>query len=70
MDASTIEDALQAAGHLHLYMDSGAEFSVLLHDVSFDGDTLVIDSKQNHWTLDATKVEYFETEPSGREEAA
>lgn len=66
-----LRDQLNEAGHLHVFLDSGAEFAVSKHDTTVtDGGTVVIDSKAGDWKFPVEKVEYTDTEPSGLEEAA
>lgn len=70
MDETTLGDKLNEHGHLHLYLDSGAEFAVSKHDVEIDGGHVVIDSKDGDWTFPVEKVEYADKEPSGLESEA
>lgn len=72
MDADTLADHLETTGHLHLFLDSGAEFAVSRHDTHIDTDDAMvdIDSKEGDWQFPVDKVEWVDTEPSGLESEA
>lgn len=65
-DAARLADKLESHGHLHLFLDSGAEAVVCKGDTEVDvrNGRVVIDSKEGDWEFSVEKVEYADTEPS------
>lgn len=64
MDPSELRSLLDSAGHLHLFLDSGAEAKVSKHDTDVTGEHVIIDSKEGDWQFPVSKVEYADQEPS------
>lgn len=59
-----LRDLLDEAGHLHLFLDSGAEAKVSKHDTSIEKGIVTIDSDTGTWTFPASKIEFADVEPS------
>lgn len=62
--ADELEELLEEAGHLHLFLDSGAEAKVSNHDTEFTDSRIVVDSEEGYWEIPVSKVEYPDKEPS------
>jgi len=71
MRPDKLQTKLNEHGHLHLFLDSGAEFGVSKGDTEIDSNgNVVIDSKDGDWKFPAEKVEWVDIEPSGLESEA
>lgn len=69
--ANWVRRELNNHGHLHLHLDSGAEFGVSAGDVDVKKNgVVVVDSKTEHKKFPAEKVEWIDIEPSGLESGA
>ena len=62
--ARSLEADLEAFGHLHAHLASGAEASLQKHDVERDGTTFVIDSRLERATFEITDVEFWKPDDS------
>lgn len=64
-DPDRLQEQLKTHGHLHLELDSGAEYAVSLGDTEVDNSGyVVIDSKELSKEFHAEKVETVNEEPS------
>lgn len=64
MNPDRLESILENAGHVHAFLDSGAEAKLSKHDTFVQGETVTIDSKEGHWTFPVDKIESVDKEPS------
>lgn len=66
-DPDRLDDALAAWGHLHVELDSGAEYAISIGDTHIDADGyVVIDGIELQRTFHASAVEVYNKEPSHR----
>lgn len=59
-----LQRALNNNGHLHLFLDSGAEAAVSRHDTTVEDGEVVVDSKAGHWRFPIEAIEFVDVEPS------
>lgn len=64
-DASALRDMLHKHGHLHIFLESGQEFAISRGDTAVEEGYIEIDSRDGHWTIGISRVEYVDIEPSG-----
>ena len=55
---------MEAHGHLHAFLDSGAEAKLCKGDVRVTDTTVTVDSKDGYWVFPVDKVENVDVEPS------